>query len=351
MSYIYTYDGTNPSINLAITSIGEILFYFKQTLKRAGWTVLRSSDGTTYSSNSDIITHAGSGAGGTENSIIWYVLKHPTSSRQLQVFRTVTNYNGGSTPSVGLFYSYSAGFTGGSPSATSRSTATDEKGALGNNGDIALAPVQIALVTSSNMRLHVVADNAAPYGWYMFWHDLGVSGSSPLGIWMMDPMLPGTYSSSDLDPYVFHCTGKSWRNPSGSYFDLQAGGTPAVWSGGMGVEGSHSVTPRGWYKKGASNESWVYYPAMAYTSAGGISIPGSTVINPYNGYDATFPIVYGRRTAWAAQIGVKGISSLAQWSGVARNVGDTLSIGGPNARDRIICGNLALPWNGSVPKI
>jgi hypothetical protein len=343
MSYIYTYDGSNSSINLWVTTFGEILFYFKQTLKQAGWTVIKSGDGLSlYSSSTDIITHSGSGAGGINNTNGWFVLKHPTSSRQIQMWRGSASY---SSVCGNIYYSYSAGFTGGSPTATTRSTATDEKLLMATDVYSTVAPIAL----NTNMRLHIVADNSGSYGFYAFWHALG--GGAPTAVWMMDPLLPGTYSASDVDPYIYYFTSNSIYYEPGFAPSAISGGSPGFYSSGIGSESSSPATAKGWYRKGYANEGFANIPAMAYTSGGGIAIPGSTVINPFNGYDATFPIFYGRRTGLTTQVNIKGMSSIAQWSGVTRNTGDTLSIGGPNARDKIVCGNLALPWNGSVPKV
>ncbi len=54
-------------------------------------------------------------------------------------------------------------------------------------------------------------------------------------------------------------------------------------------------------------------------------------------------------TSATANTGIKGISSVMRWNGVSRSCGDTLTLVTTN--DRIVYGDVNLPWDGSAPVV
>ncbi len=56
------------------------IFAFKELLVDAGWTVLPSSDGTTYNASGDQITTGSSGAGGMANNSAWFRIESPAGA-------------------------------------------------------------------------------------------------------------------------------------------------------------------------------------------------------------------------------------------------------------------------------
>ena len=96
--------------------------------------------------------------------------------------------------------------------------------------------------------------------------------------------------------------------------------------------------------------------AIAYAASSGDTAVHSNwrIVGVFGlrGKDDTAPIAYVRgSTSFGTQIGVKGFSgTIMRWLGTTRAVGDTLSVN--VARDRIIVGNVSLPWDpGVVPVI
>ena len=76
MAYTFLTNQTPATAAVAIYNL-------KTTFKAAGWTVPRSSDGTTYNNSGDQISAGTSGAGGMDNARAWFVIQEPAApSRQ-----------------------------------------------------------------------------------------------------------------------------------------------------------------------------------------------------------------------------------------------------------------------------
>jgi len=344
MTMIYTYDGTNSSCNLTSAATtdntADMFYYLKQTLKQAGWTVTKSSDGVTVNASGDRITNfittGGNTSGSMYNSGAWYVLQAPGAvagaTRQICVQR---NSAGGQVFSI--WYSYNSGFTLTAGSATVAPTASDS-----------ILIVNTTYFTSNGVattcRFSIAADNAAPYGWYMFSFVAGTG--NVVSSLVFEPMMTGTYNSSDNDPYIIYTPGGASSLPT----------TPMAVAGLTGI--TLNLCAGSWYKKSAGSVasaselgSYVATPALSYSSAVGVAIPGLVGANPYSGKDNVFPIPYARRSGFASSVGWKGIGTLMKWPGTTRSTGDTLSVSATGAKDYIVVGSVALPWNGSTPTV
>lgn len=328
MAYVFT-------LNVTPSTGAVNMFNLKTALKAQGWTVPRSSDGTTYNSTGDQITTGASGAGGMANNSAWFVIQAPAGGRQLCIQRATAN------TTWWVRYSFSAGFTGGSPAATVAPTATDQQNLAGTSvTGIAIFP------TDNTYRTQTIVDSASPYGWLQFTYAVG--GGIITSIFMMDPI---TSISSDADPYVFICNASAGLptmpgnngNVQQSAFSRPDSTIPA--SGILG----------GYLKKGLAGEGFVSLSIMYYYAF----INGSTVTNyipftlgtdPNNGKDDIFPALYGRSSNSTVPIGYKGMSTLLQWTAVSRTTGDLLSIS--TTGDRFVMqGCLVCPWNNTVPTL
>jgi len=319
---------------VTLANVAEIMYYFKRTLVQAGWTVIKSGDGTVggYSSSGDIFsstpaTGYGSGTTGLNNGSAWYVLRAPGSvagaTRQLCVQRNATlSY------AFSIDYSYSAGFVTGGAYAT-KPTASDS---------LAILPASCFLYSATTYRFSIGADNASPYGFYMFMFP--INGGSPVCGLVMDPLTSGTYDSADVDPYIFYMPSAGTGAVPPSPF-LTAGLTSEALLTG----------PTSLYKKGLAGETFITTPGLSYSSDTATSIPSLMLVNPYSSKDETYPIMYARGSA-LAQPGFKGVGSMMKWIGQSgRSTGDTLSVASTGAKDYIVVGNIALPWNGSTPTV
>lgn len=156
----------------------------KDHLVAAGWSVIASGDGrSAYEAAGDAIT-ADSGAGSLDASGAWMRLRAGTGARELLIIR------GGSSTTWTVRYS-AAGFSGGSPSATTAPTATDQQ---------ALISAAQLLPADGGYRWLVCAEDAAP--WHFWAGAIPTGGGAPrtlVGLW---PMREGSYPSADTEPYV-----------------------------------------------------------------------------------------------------------------------------------------------------
>ncbi|HVI42660.1 MAG TPA: hypothetical protein VM577_18570 [Anaerovoracaceae bacterium] len=316
MSFVF--DVNNSTITGA-----QAMFKLKTLLVSAGWVVKSSGDGlSAFSSSSDIISSGSGGANGLANTTAWFRIQMPLANsvrREFMIQRNNANTN------WIIKYSYSANFTGGSPSATASPTATDSQ-TLQNGGGAFFS-------TDSTYRWNAAADNAAPYGFWMGCFPTG-GGSPSGGAFCLFPMDSGTFPVADIDPYAIYSSNTS----SFIVSDFQS-------------------NTKAWIRKGLSNETFVSVGACEVLSSNVVIFPGtsgSTGVgpNPHDGYDNVIAIpfgAYGLTTPWP--LGLKGISSFVKWNGSNRTTGDTLSIASSGAKDRITYKDVNLPWNGSTPTI
>jgi hypothetical protein len=304
MSYVF--DVNNDSMTGA-----QAMYKFKELLKTAGWVVKSSGDGlSAFSSTTDIITSGSSGANGFANSNAWVRLQSPAGAGSREFLVQRSSFNTLWT----IKYSYSIGFSAGSPSATVLPTATDSQ---------TLLSASSLFVTDSTYRFNAAADNAAPYGFWMGCFLLGgESNFNPSGgAWMMDPLLTGSYPAADVDPTIHYVSGTtSWSS----------GTTSGIF---------------GYLKKGLSGEGFVNIPWLIIQSQSASSFPQGVGNNCFTLKTDLFPIFYARQSSKTAPVGYKGISSICKWTGNPLACPTLLSVSTTN--DYIVIGHIALPWNGS----
>ena len=280
MAWIWTYDGVaNSSVNLTPTTGAWALYYLKEALKQAGWSVLSSGDGlAAYSAVGDILTSGNSGANGVGNTRAWFRIRTPAGVGGREFI-----FQRGTANTTGRYkISHSAGFTGGAPGTLVTPSATDEAIYLGGGTDAAPS-YGTAFQTDASYKLHIGTDNAAPYDVYMSQVTFGGATAS---MWWFLTMATGSYPAGDVAPYVVGV------NLTATMAALTSGGGD------------------GWYKKGLGGEAWVTFPAARYYF--GVSMPTSRYfgINPYNGRSDFLPISLYRDNSFA-NAGWKGFLSLA----------------------------------------
>lgn len=300
--------------NVAMTGPAA-MFKMKTLMVSAGWVVKSSGDGlAAFSSTGDVITTGAAGAGGWANTSAWVRIQMPSANgvtRELILQRNATNLI------WTIRYSYSAGFTGGSPSATVLPTATDSASIFANT---------TLFAADNSYRFNAAVDNAAPYGFWMGAFPIG-GGNPSGGAFVMTPL---TFTAAeDIDPYVFYVSG-----------------------GGSAYLATDMFALKSWIIKGDINETFQSIGAVRYfqnDGTGVFSIPSGIGTNPHTANDDVFPIPMGWNTQNLWPSGWKGFSTILKWNGPAKTTGDTLSIS--TTRDRIIYRECNLPWDGSVPTV
>lgn len=297
------------------------MYNIKERLKSSGWTVPSSSDGTTYNASGDQITSSGSGAGGLANSLAWFRVRDPAGVREFTFQRSSSD-----NTSWRVKYSAAAKFSGGSPSATVTPYATDEAICVGGGTD-ASPTMGTFYTTDGSYRQHLMADNAAPYGWYSVVYVNG-TGAECQGSLMMDPMTGAPGSDSD-SVVIFVATNST---------SFSAGTTSTHLTG-------HSGPGKAWYQFGTGSQAFQSVCGLmyhGYTTANVMISPNSVGVNPHSGNDDLLPLPWVRASTMSGPNGFKGFSSFMRWNGVSRTTGTTFTTSA--TRDRFVVSHVNLPW-------
>jgi len=315
----YTFSKTTPATG------AQAMYEFKEQLVTAGWSIIDSSDGTTYGAG-DQITSGGTGAGGMENDYAWFTIQSPNGAGFDQ-FNIQRQASGNTQWRVK--HSRTSGFTGGTPGATEVASAADEQILFGGGTDA--SPTMATLfATDGTYRWNVAAEN---FSSYEFWAGaFPTGGGNPTTAFVFD-VLTG-YNASDAYFMGIYISGSSPFQDSQISSETFSATTNALWS----TVPSASPTTYDFYT------GWVMYSLGGAATA----VPNGLPVNPVNGYDEVFPIVLGRRSA-LANPGHKGVTTVMKWTGKTRDTGDTLSVGGTS--DRIIYRDVSLPWDGTTPLV
>lgn len=325
------------SVGSSLTGGPAIIFNLKTQLKLGGWTVTRSSDGTTFNSSGDQITTAVTGAGGMDNNNAWFVIRQPAAVGGAQRMLMFMRGNSGADYWT-IQYSRNGVFTGGS--ATVPATATDSQYIHGVDV-VGGASFYNAIAT----RVSFMYDNASPYGWWVIAHNSGTTTFNSL--LMMDPLTSGSSNALDDDTYVFVSCGSSSTYGNTIYDSVSNPNANLV--GISSPLGSPGCV--GWYKRNLTGATWVRL-AMGILNFHGLSVYHGQGQNGYATKDDLFPIIYGRSGGNGAttQPFIKGTSTLAQMVSTHRASQDTLTVS--TTRDYLHIGpGMVLNWNGSVPTL
>jgi len=301
--------------NIGLVTGAGALFNLKELLKTAGWTVKSSGDGLSlFSSSSDILTTASSGAGGLGNANAWFRIQMPS---YLGVTREMLLQMSGISNVSTLTYSYSAGYTGGSPSATVIPTATDSQNIRGTF---------TGFLSDNSYHVNMGADNAAPYGFFLAIISDGNPGSAPGGGIVLDAIMANTGSPNDPDPFV-------WTVPGTNGFSI--GNVSSASGGGA------------WFGKGTPAEAWSACNPLGVgnPSAGNFMFPNLLGINPHSMDEEVGPVIYGHNTTTSEPIGIKGVGYVMMWHGMRKQSGQLLSY--LSTGDRIVISDVNLPWDGT----
>lgn len=276
-----------------------LLFQFKSLLKTAGFVIWGSGDGLAAygapGSGTDVITSAGSGAGGMNNNRAWFNVRDPASGLSMSFqYLDTTNH--------GLRQKFSAnGFTTGSPSATTvpGPTVTGDEIVMFGAGTDA-APTIGAQYWNYQL-------NATRYAAYA----IGLGGGDTLRGFFMCAWGSGTNTIGCgllLDPLVKLATS---TDPGGRVFVCAggAGGAAALTFGdGGGNANPRAAVYRRGQTPGDAVTSGVVPCGYKNTSR---SLRGN--IGPdFNGAHTLLPIYWSRRPAIGGSFyaGPKGVSRL-----------------------------------------
>ncbi len=303
----------------------EALFALKALLKLQGWTVLSSSDGTTYNPAGDQITVPSAGPGGMANARAWFRLLAPVGTAQMIFQRSAalnTQWRNKFSPDAGCI--------GGAPAATVTPSATDEILPLGGGTDAA-PTFSTWLPADGSYRWNCAADNAAPIRWYSVSFPNG--GGLPTTSFLYESLV-GTAPGD------------------GSVLAIQVGQPTALnvfGAGQLSITNTPTNVATYAYLPALVPLTWQFWPCiLGYGEPTSQLYPSFMATNPLTVKDEIMPIMLARRSAQATP-GYKGIFGWLRWCGTTRATGDTLTVTTP--RDRIVFGDCSLPWDGTVPVV
>lgn len=308
----------------ATLGAGWVQYNIKEQLKARGWSVLSSGDATTFNSSGDQITGGGSGANGFSNNGAWFRIQCPTMGG---VTRELCWQNNGSGSSR-IKYSYSAGFTGGTPSATRTPSATDEQLIIGGGTDA--SPTYTSWQAGGTNYWIVTANIDDGYAFYAyeFTGSTAVSGATDGAIFGMDRIDPATVSVGDVDGYVF--------------FHHNSTISEATWAPG-------TATHKSWFKKGLAGEGFVetnMARPFVGTSNEFAKAEGGDETNL--GYHISLPVLWQRRAALTAPTGYKGYSSLFRMLGTLQTTGEVVDYGAGTKNKITVGSSYLMPWDGTA---
>ena len=328
--------------NTVTPATGAVALYRWVTLLLAnGFTKVKDSDGTTYSSMGATLSSGASGANGLGNASAWFVLEHSVSKRQWCVQRTTTNllWRVKYSANVGGL----TGFTGGTISATRVPSATDEV-VLAGSGTDASPTGATCFGADGAYKFHAMVDDAnGSWLWMTTALTTGTIGYRAF----CDVMVADTSEPLDVDP--------STHNWGGTNFDgLFSGST--TWAAASAMSG-------GWMAKGiaappspVAGGAFVGINLHSLNSGGAPTFPSDTQVNPYNGFDASVRGIWLRGYVVSTPVGWKGLSTLFYMTGKYRSLLSTLN-DNLGTKNRLIVQassnySHSIPWDGTdVPLV
>jgi len=322
MAYSFS-TNTNP------TTSAIAMYSLIATLISAGWTKVKDSDGTTYSSSGVQVTSGASGTNGLANNSAWVQLAAPSVGGQV---RSITIQRGTVNTSWRVKYSAAAGFSGGSPAATVTPSATDEAIILGTGTDA--SPTFTAwFPTDGTFRLNIACGGASEkYVFYMMLFSVGNSATSTRFMFL-DVL--SSYETGDVDPAVIGMSNASTNNITEFQNADHNSTNPRVANGWMGA---------------TSNASNFVGLALLVNGALTPHTGNGYGTNPFTSNDIQFGgLIWARSAAVVAPIGPKGVSSLFRFNSTGRANADTITVS--TTRDYIYYRGYILPWDGSTPSI
>lgn len=291
------------------------------TTPTIGWTVKASGDGlSAFSNTSNILTSASSGANGLGNSNAWFRIQAPNGVREFVFQRGTVSTN------WKIKYSAVSKFTNGG-SSTVMPTATDEQFIQGSSGAFG-----VWLGTDNTYHWNMGADSSDGYGFWSVAHTNGTVASPTLsGAIVMDPLKIGSFLSIDIDPVVLFCP------------------LPSTISFNADTSNLLANVFRGWHYRGTPSESFVSLSSFSLSVSNTRRMPNSIGINQYNMKDILFSLLIGRVSTGAITTTpppyfMKGETTLMKFNGIGHRNFDLLSVSG--TKDRVVYGDVSLPWNG-----
>lgn len=317
---------THSLVNQAAAKMATSWMTLVTALLAAGWSQEGSGDGSTFSNaGAGPVANDGTGATGLDGTGRWIRLRDPDGGREIIIERS------SSATTWSLYYSRLARFTGGSPAAATRPTATDE-----------VTVFSVATFNnSSSAYTHAVVEDEAVNGVWGFWLFRTAQGTSTrLDLVACDPLMEGaSFSRASLGTIYDPCVWITANNNA----------TPNLTS--VGTSLVQVLVNYGNPGAGLRNMIACQYDTTNGSIAFGSATCVGIGVSPWDGGDDLAALFYGRAVGASSGIGgVLGVSHHMSSKGIAaRNYPDSVEHGSEDLA-WVYYANLALPWpKGTTP--
>jgi hypothetical protein len=353
------------NVNNSPATGAEALYNLGKVLSSSAWTIISSSDGSSYGAGETYFTSTSLAA-----TNAWYIVQEPTGvgGREWCFQRTSAN------TTWRIKVSPNAGFSGGSPSATQVPSATDE-GVIWGGGSDASPTGTVFFFADGSYKFHIIAESTPigpagnqVYGWWAF---VNLNGSMQsqysYGLLCQEPLAVGSYpeligtrtstTSGDADPCVYGACSVAWY---GTYYHF-------VFNTAYFLNGYSSGNETLWndfkyfydYQSGAG--TLTYAQEIMVGSATGTDYGVRGLSTAPDGKEICLPYHAGRQGTGAngvffniksTELGLKGRMHFLRLKGTDRSNGVTTT----NLLDLanttyIYVGDLLIPWPDGITPI
>jgi hypothetical protein len=326
-----TFADTTSTVNLTPTTGDDASILVKRLFNDAGYTTQMTSNGSSFSTNSDII---GTSSSALAHNNAYFDLKSPDGKRTLLFRRGATSRS--------LEFAVSIVGFNSDGTASTPPTASDKQYL---QGDGTAGGFNNFWPADNTYWFSGAYQNASPYGVYAFTIFITPSANQSVQVeatLMVDP-LAFLFHPSDPDPCMYYFC-QSGNGNCGFRRVSQASGGGLLNDDVAGVAGGL----RGWIGKGATGGGWAAIPAAARAINGASQvIPHNVGASLFDNNDTPWTVEYTRTsvgvTAAGTPYGGKGISSVLRYPLQQGFIGDFRNYTS-GAKDGIILNDCILPW-------
>jgi len=322
----------NPSDSHTTPATSCVGMYTARTriISGGGWTSVKDSDASAYSSAGTQLSSGASGAGGFGNDRAWFVIQHSSGVQWCVQVVSVSSIT------YRVKVSPSAGFTT-SPSATQTPSASDELVIWGAGTDASPTGAQL-FPTDNTYRLECEAESTYG-GWSV--HAFPTGGGATRTVIRHDPLT--SYPTTDAAPWVFRCA----YHASNTMDDLSSSTYCAGYATASYTASSGLPVKR--CQHGTGSAAWRPVGMLTYQLVGLGAVSANELgTEPYGSTETPLPVYYVRRGG--TQGGVIGVSSQIQYGTVStsRASGDVLTVAGSPTTYQQRTDTAWTPWAGTT---
>lgn len=288
-------------------TVGEPLYWLKETFKAAGWTIKGSSDGTT-SGAGDVITSPGTAAGGMTRLRAWFVVRDPSGVELCFQQSSIS----GSASGQRIKRSQSAGFTLPSPAPNTVPSASDEE--FITSGGTDASPGALAMFETTGRRIHAGVSKVAPFSFFVIACTIATTSVVDCG-YVYDGGLQGTDPNEDQKWLLYRGV-----TLIGNQF-LEKTEYPGFLYATSSVGRSRGLSDN---------------PIAIAT------ISGDNMVSPYDGRDIERPMFWKSTAPFEYH---KGVGTIMRWHFPRIGTNNKIvSLCLVDDEPRIIVGHVSLPW-------